>query len=138
MTAPERIWITPNEDYENMWARTIETDEFNEDGTEYLRADIAAAEIARLRAANLDAALQVIASDGQAQEALDRALRAEAEVERLRGLVLRLQRAVRSVTLDDVGPLPDDKIGVWLVAIKACQQAAENAARAAIGGEETP
>lgn len=46
--------------------------------------DALVAEVARLWEAGQEAAWQVIASDEQAQDALDRALKAEAEVARLR------------------------------------------------------
>jgi hypothetical protein len=44
MTAPERIYMKPNDMYENGWARPIDTDQFDEEATEYVRADLAAAQ----------------------------------------------------------------------------------------------
>jgi hypothetical protein len=41
MTAPERIYMKPNDTYENGWARPIDTDQFDEEATEYVRADLA-------------------------------------------------------------------------------------------------
>ena len=67
----------------------------------YIRADIAAAreaelraEVERLQAANREAAMQSLADLGQAQEALERAVAAEAEVERLRALLDEAREAM--------------------------------------------
>lgn len=40
MTAPDEIHIKPNDGYENKWVRPEFTDPFDEDGTEYIRADL--------------------------------------------------------------------------------------------------
>lgn len=37
--APERVFIAPNRAYENIWGRPFVTDDFDEDGTEYVRID---------------------------------------------------------------------------------------------------
>lgn len=47
MTAPERIYMKPNDMYENGWARPIDTDQFDEEATEYVRADLAAVQPAQ-------------------------------------------------------------------------------------------
>ena len=49
MTAPERIYMKPNDMYENGWARPIDTDQFDEEATEYVRADLAAVQPAQVR-----------------------------------------------------------------------------------------
>ena len=77
MTAPERIWqLHDVEPYQatpdGPWANTR--------SIEYVRKDIYDTVVEKGR----EAALCVISADGQAQDALDRALKAEAEVARLR------------------------------------------------------
>lgn len=37
---PERVWVAPNHGYENIWARPLFTDPFDEEGTEYVRVDL--------------------------------------------------------------------------------------------------
>ena len=49
MTAPERIYMKPNDMYENEWAHPIDTDQFDEEATEYVRADLAAVQPAQVR-----------------------------------------------------------------------------------------
>ena len=58
--------------------------------------DALATEVTRLREAGQEAALQVLASDGQAQEALDRALAAEARVKELEGALINAKAAMIS------------------------------------------
>lgn len=66
--------------------------------------DALAAEVTRLREAGQEAALQVLASDGQAQEALDRALAAEARVKELEGFADARHRSFPDV--GDARPMP--------------------------------
>ena len=92
--APERIWC--RRDWQGKWHEGDWTDiePGGAEYSEYLRADIAAAREAELRAeverlteANREAAMKSLADLGQAQEALDRAIAADAEAARLRGLL---------------------------------------------------
>jgi len=57
--APELVWVAPNHDYENIWGRPLFTHPFDEEGTEYVRADLALPPRAD-RAALVDAANALI------------------------------------------------------------------------------
>jgi hypothetical protein len=61
MTAPERLHMKPNDRYVNGWGRPQETDPFDDDGTEYIRADLCLAPTQAADAA-LERAAQVAES----------------------------------------------------------------------------
>ena len=104
--APDRIWII-KEDVAASWPgsfrRFLGSDlNHGENGTEYVRADIAASQIAEVRANDCD-------PDGckaHIDAFMDRALAAEAKADRLAAEVERLEVALR---------LPDADRRLWFI-----------------------
>lgn len=83
MSAPERIWLNNVNEAPGFTKPPIEW--VNPAmAVEYRRADIAEAKAADLQAKLTECCLQALATDGQAADALDRAIRAEAEAANLR------------------------------------------------------
>lgn len=109
---PERIaaWMSslPSERPDGGWyaIKSDAPDEIN--WVKYTRTDLAAtreaelrAEVERLTQANREAAMQSLADLGQAQEALERAVAAEAEVERLSAVLIGEFDNVRLVRFEN-------------------------------------
>jgi hypothetical protein len=76
-----------------------------------LREAALRADMERWRRAAQETALQSIADLGQAQEALDRAIAAEAERDRLRGLLDEARAAMKIVHQDCIGRMPMSRDG---------------------------
>lgn len=111
--APARIWLDwPDANRGEAVYDEPPERETQPGQTEYLRADIAAAREAELRAeverltqANREAAMQSLADLGQAQEALDRALAAEAKLKKRNSVIAKVYGRITNIAddLDDQG-----------------------------------